>query len=59
MAKNGLDASEYGFFCYDKWPDKAATYEDDGVTIKDAAVKAGDRYGIRYSELLCFLLASL
>lgn len=59
MAKNGLDAREYGFFCYDEWKDKDATYEEDGVTVKDAAVKAGDRYGIRYSELLCFLLASL
>ncbi|HCL6722688.1 TPA: tail fiber domain-containing protein [Citrobacter freundii] len=59
MEKNGLNARDYGFFCYDKWPDKAATYEEDGITIKDAAVKAGDRYGIRYSELLCFIISAM
>ncbi len=59
MSKHGLDAREYGFFCYDEWPDKAATYEEDGITIKDPGVKAGDRYGIRYSELLCFIIAAI
>ncbi len=59
MAKHGLDAREYGFFCYDKWPDKEPTYEEDGITIKDPAVKAGDRYGIRYSELLCFIISAM
>lgn len=47
MKSHGLDPHAYGFFCYDKW-------EDDDVQN----IKAGDRYGVRYEELLCFILAA-
>lgn len=42
----GLDAFKYGLLCYDEWeaqPGRAA----------------GNRYGVRYEELLCLKLASL
>jgi hypothetical protein len=35
-------------FCYDEW-------EDDEVT----GIKAGNRYGIRYDELLAFVISAL
>jgi hypothetical protein len=41
----GLDPAQYGVFCHDEWVD------DDGVTR--------DRMGIRYGELLAFVLAAL
>jgi hypothetical protein len=44
----GLDPHKYGMFCYDEWDD------DPGK-----GVKAGNRYGVRYDELLAFLIAAL
>ena len=56
----GLDANNYGLFCFDEW------YEVDGQSVEaddlgqypDGAVKK-DRFGIRYDELLAFIIASL
>lgn len=45
LSLSSLEASTYGFFCYDKWED-----EWDG---EKQIVKAGDRYSIRYDEALC------
>lgn len=44
----GLDPNRYAMFCYDEW-------EDDEV----AGIKAGNRYGIRYDELLAFVICAL
>jgi hypothetical protein len=52
MASHGLDAAQYGFFCYDEWSDQV---DPEGVTI----VQAGNRYGIRYEELLAFILSAI
>jgi hypothetical protein len=41
----GLDAHRYGILCYDEWED------DDGVKH--------DRYGVRYDELLAFVISSI
>lgn len=51
FASEGLDASRYALFCYDKWDASPAVYDTNGEILKPA-VKAGDRYGIRYSEAL-------
>lgn len=52
MEKHGLDPNQYSFFCYDKW-DKQV---DDNNKI---ILNAGDRYGVRYEELLCFIIAAM
>lgn len=44
----GLDANGYGMFCYDEW-------EADEIK----GTPAGNRYGIRYEELLAFMIAVL
>jgi hypothetical protein len=41
----GLDATRYGVFCHDVWED------DEGATH--------ERLGVRYGELLAFILAAL
>jgi len=46
MASHGLDAANYGFYCYDQWN-------------ADEDVEAGDRYGIRYDELLAFIIGAM
>lgn len=57
MSKHGLDASDYGFFCYDEWG--ADEVLDDEGNIITQKVEAGNRYGIRYDELIMFILASI
>lgn len=44
----GLDADKYGMFCYDEW-------EADPET----GLEAGNRYGVRYEELLAFIIGAL
>jgi hypothetical protein len=44
----GLNPDNYSLFCYDEWE----TNEDQGIV-------AGNRYGIRYDELLAFVIAAL
>jgi hypothetical protein len=52
MVTHGLDPNKYGFFCYDNWEQ---TVDADG----NVALEAGNRYGIRYEELLCFIMAAI
>lgn len=49
FASEGLDASRYALFCYDKWEDE---YEEQEDGTKVLGTPAGDRYGIRYAEAL-------
>jgi|GEM_PF-4183141 len=48
----GLDASQYGLYCYDKWDAKDAVKDENGTVIEEA-LEAGDAYAIRYEEALC------
>jgi len=48
----GLVAEEYGMLCFDAWDD---VYDNNGELSR----KAGSRYGVRYEELLAFIIASL
>lgn len=54
----GLDGFEYGCLCYDAWDASPAEFDEDGSEVKQA-IEAGDRYGIRPSELLFFIMAAL
>ena len=53
----GLDAHKYGLFCEDSWDAKEGSTERGGVVIP--AVQAGSRLGIRYDELLAFVIAAM
>ena len=48
----GLDPMRYGIVCHDQWK---AEFDEDGKEIRPA----GDRYGIRYEELLAFIISAL
>lgn len=54
----GLDPMRYGIVCYDQWQETQAVLSDDGTVISQA-VPAGDRYGVRYEELLAFVISAL
>ena len=76
FAAQGLNAADYGLFCYDEWGDEYETVEiidqpevlgENGEIVTPAVthterrkvLDAGDRYGIRYTELLALTCASL
>ena len=52
MKSAGLKAEDYALFCYDEWD---AEYDDEGNEVSPS----GDRYGVRYNELLAFIIAAL
>ena len=63
-----LVAEDYAILCYDEWeaePEMTAPVLDDNgnetgeVTVIRTAKPAGNRYGVRYEELLAFIVAAL
>lgn len=45
LTRHGLDPDKYAFFCYDEWNNENGD--------------SGNRYGIRYEELLCFIISAI
>lgn len=54
----GLDPFAYGAVCFDEWGAEPAEFDEDGNLIREA-VKAGDRFGVRYDQLWAFVIAAL
>jgi len=54
----GLDAMNYAMVCYDKWEAQAEERDENGL-VTNPAREAGDRYGIRYEELLAFIIGAM
>lgn len=53
----GLDPHKYAMFCYDEWEDE---WDEASDTHERVLVKpAGNAYGVRYEELISFILAAL
>lgn len=60
FAAEGLDANKYGLFCFDEWFEVNGKFvePDENGQYPEGAVK-NDRYGIRYDELLAFVIAAI
>jgi len=58
FAAQGLDASDYGLLCYDEWVEAPEVVDGDGNVVQEYRA-AGNRYGIRYEELLAFIIAAM
>jgi hypothetical protein len=54
----GLVAEHYAVLCYDEWPEQAEILDEDGA-VTEPYRPAGNRYGVRYDELLAFIIAAL
>ena len=54
----GLNPNAYALFCHDSWDASEAIVADDGIIVSPSQ-EAGDRYGIRYDELLAFIIAGI
>ena len=66
----GLVAERYAIICYDEWPEQPEVLpqpeklDESGDVVEPAKpgkayVAAGSRYGVRYEELLAFIISSL
>jgi hypothetical protein len=53
-----LDPVRYGIVCYDQWDAQPERLDEDGKVLTPAR-PAGNRYGIRYEQLLAFIIAAL
>ena len=71
LRTNGLDPMRYGMVCYDQWDERTIEHPakievgDDGREIELAPARtevvqeAGDRYSLRYDQLLAFAVRGL
>ena len=54
----GLFAEDYAILCYDEWEESQELLNDAGEIIQEYNA-AGNRYGIRYDELLAFIICAM
>lgn len=54
----GLNAFDYAAVCFDEWEEQPEVVNEAGL-VTQAYVAAGNRYGVRYDELLVFMLSSI
>ena len=71
--KYKLDPAKYALFCYDEWDEQKEIVEtwpeeldESDNVVREAGSRviepyraAGNRYGIRYDELLCFIVGAM
>jgi hypothetical protein len=55
----GLDAFDYALVCYDEWPERTDKDIAEDGTVTEVVTPAGNSYGVRYSELLAFIIAAI
>lgn len=58
FAAEGLNAFDYGILCHDTWDAEPEVKDEDGNVIS-AGHAAGDRYAVRYEQLLAFIIAAI
>lgn len=54
----GLDPFVYAIVCYDEWNETPETRDEKGGIVQQYRA-AGNRYGVRYEELLAFIIAAI
>jgi len=58
FSAQGLDASRYGILCFDQWDNQLDVVDHKGNVIQKGK-KAGSCYGVRYEEILAFIISAL
>lgn len=54
----GLNPMSYAMLCYDEWTEQLEERDEDGNVVREYC-PAGNRYGIRYDELLAFIIGAM
>ena len=55
----GLVAEQYAVLCYDEWDERQEVVDENTGEVLDTYRPAGNRYGVRYEELLAFIIGAL
>lgn len=55
----GLKAEDYALFCRDEWEEQKEVRTEDGESVLIEHHPAGHRYGVRYGELLAFVISAM
>jgi hypothetical protein len=58
MTSHGLDPNRYGFYCYDEWEEIQEIKNEKDEIIQEY-LASGNRYGLRYEELVAFIISAL
>jgi hypothetical protein len=58
FASHGLDANDYSLLCYDEWSSQTEVLNNSGE-VSIPAKAAGNRYGVRYTEMLAFIIGAM
>lgn len=58
MKSHGLDPEKYSFYCYDEWEEEIEVIDENGAIIRNYK-PAGNKYGIKYTELLAFIISAI
>ncbi len=60
MEAHGLNPMAYGFVCYDSWEEQdVVSVDPDNQSRTITKIEAGDRYSLRYEELIIFIARGL
>ena len=59
FVKEGLDPNKYGLFCYDEWEEQQEIWDGVKGVLIQQYIPAGNRFGIRYEELLAFIISAI
>jgi hypothetical protein len=57
----GLDPMSYSVVCFDRWEDewKDVFDENNRLIERVKIISAGSRFGLRYNELIAFIISSI
>lgn len=58
MKSHGLDPEKYSFYCYDEWDEELEVIDENGSIVRNYK-PAGNKYGIKYTELLAFIISAI
>jgi hypothetical protein len=58
IKSHNLDPNKYGFYCYDEWEERQEIKNEKDETIQEYR-PSGNRYGLRYEELLAFIISAI
>lgn len=56
--KHGLVAENYSILCYDEWENQEEVKDEQGNIVQEFK-PSGNRYGLRYEELLSFIIGCI
>lgn len=59
LKRNGLDHEHYHFLSYEEWDAMPEIIDEETGKLLATAKPAGNRWGVEYSQLLCFIISTM